>query len=374
MTTRNNRKGMSSLRTRSHPSQEQRKRKRFPFYLALSCLIHASLIMLLAILFARKFVTQNAEKSPPPEVTLEITPLDKKDRPFIEAKEVSAQTPENAPFQSDQNTKAASELPPDGSLALPSQLGVTQAALELRNQKHTPGEKPASQAGTPAQPQKPPPQPPPQPSLPSPAAPDSTPQKPDLTQQTSATPQPTATPRPSATPLSPTPPNNLKLLEVPKTPPPPQPAAPSSPPSPTQPPSPPVTSGTSGTTKGYQPETRQTVIRGSISNRGRSSVAAEATPIGRYKRAVADAIGSRWYYYVGERMGLLSIGTVDLSFKVSPTGKVTGLKVLRSNSNESLTDCSVRSIMDAKLPPIPPDVAATLQNGCLEIDYSFTIY
>ncbi|MEY2906189.1 MAG: hypothetical protein RLZZ408_660, partial [Verrucomicrobiota bacterium] len=159
----------------------------------------------------------------------------------------------------------------------------------------------------------------------------------------------------------------------PKTPPP-HPLAPYSPPSPAQPPSPPVTSGTSGATKGYQPETRQTVIRGNISNRGRSSVAAEATPIGRYKKAVADAIGSRWYYYVGERMGLLSIGTVDLSFKVSPTGKVTGLKVLRSNSNESLTDCSVRSIMDAKLPPIPPDVAATLQNGCLEIDYSFTIY
>ena len=157
-------------------------------------------------------------------------------------------------------------------------------------------------------------------------------------------------------------------------PPPTQPAAPASPASPAQPPSPPVTSGTSGTTKGYQPETRQTVIRGNISNRGRSSVAAEATPIGRYKKAVADAIGSRWYYYVGDRMGLLSIGTVDVSFKVSPTGKVTGLKVLRSNSNESLTDCSVRSIMDAKLPPIPPDVAATLQNGCLEIDYSFTIY
>jgi outer membrane biosynthesis protein TonB len=360
---------MNSLRTKSHPAQQQRKRKRFPFYLALSFLIHASLIILLAILFARKFVAQKSEKIPPPEVTLEITPLEKKDRPFIEATEVSAKAPENAPFQSDQNTKAASELPPDGSLALPSQQGAAQAALELRNQKHTAGEKPASQAGSPAQPQ-----PPSQPSLPSPAAPQTAPQKSAPTPQPSATPQPTATPQPSATPPSPTPPNNLKLLDAPKTPPPPQPTAPSSPPSPSQPPSPPVTSGTSGATKGYQPETRQTVIRGNISNRGRSSVAAEATPIGRYKKAVADAIGSRWYYYVGDRMGLLSIGTVDVSFKVSPTGKVTGLKVLRSNSNESLTDCSVRSIMDAKLPPIPPDVAATLQNGCLEIDYSFTIY
>ena len=139
-------------------------------------------------------------------------------------------------------------------------------------------------------------------------------------------------------------------------------------------PQPPSQQGAQGAKKGYQPETRQTVIRGNISNRGRSSVAAEATPIGRYKKSVADAIGSRWYYYVNERMGLLSIGTVDVSFKVGPSGKVTGLHVVHSNSNESLTDCSLRSIMDAKLPPIPPDVARTLQDGCLEIDYSFTIY
>ena len=116
------------------------------------------------------------------------------------------------------------------------------------------------------------------------------------------------------------------------------------------------------------------MIRGNISNRGRSSVSAEATPIGRYKKAVADAIGSRWYYYVDERMGLLSIGTVSVSFKVTAAGSVTDLKVLTSNGNESLTDCSLRSIMDAKLPPIPPDVVPTIQNGCLEIDYSFTIY
>jgi TonB family protein len=103
-------------------------------------------------------------------------------------------------------------------------------------------------------------------------------------------------------------------------------------------------------------------------------VAAEATPIGRYKKAMADAIGSRWYYYVNERMGLLSIGTVSVSFKVTESGTVKDLRVTSSTSNSSLTDCTLRSIMEAKIPPITPDVAATLQNGCLEIDYSFTIY
>ena len=220
--------------------------------------------------------------------------------------------------------------------------------MEFQNRKHTAGEKPATQAGNPSQSQQ--------------AAPPSpnTPAQPAAQQ---STPSPTPFPSPQTTP---TPQSNLKLLQNPE--PKPRQNTPSlTPPAPSTP-------GNQGSTRGYQPESRQNVIRGSISNRGRSSVAAEATPIGRYKKAVADAIGSRWYYYVDDRMGLLSIGTVDVSFKVTPAGKVSGLHVVRSNGNASLESCSVQSITDAKLPPIPPDIAATLPNGCMEIDYSFTIY
>jgi hypothetical protein len=359
---------MNSLRTITGKQRTgTRRRKRFSFFVFLSFLIHAALILFLAIVFARKLVKNEAPEPPPPELILEITPPEKKDRPFIEAKEVSEKAPENAPFQSDQNTKAASELPPEGSLPLPSQNGVAQTAMELRNQKHTAGEKPAIQAGNPSQPQPP-----------SEAQTKATQAAPEKTAST----PPSATPMPTATPLTPLipntipPPNNVKLFEPPERLPTPKTAMRETPP-PTSPASPQRQAsapGISGAIRGYQPETRQTVIRGNISNQGRSSVAAAATPIGRYRKAVTDAIGSRWYYYVGERMGLLNIGTVDVSFKVSSTGKVSGLKVIRSNSNESLTDCSVRSIMDAKLPPIPPEVAATLQDSCLEIDYSFTIY
>ena len=60
----------------------RRKQKRFPFFLLLSCLIHATLILLIAFLFARHFTQKPAEQEPPPpEVTLEITPPDKKERP-----------------------------------------------------------------------------------------------------------------------------------------------------------------------------------------------------------------------------------------------------------------------------------------------------
>ena len=360
--------------TDQRTSRRSRRKKGFPFFVILSCLIHAALIILLAILFAKNLLKKEIQKSsPPPEVTLEITPPAKTERPFIEAKEVSEKAPENSSFQSDQNSKAASEQIPEGEMPLPSQHGIEQAALELQNQRHTPGEKPASQAGNPL-----PAQPP---------SPPSTPTKQSSAQQksiqspiTTATPNTTPSPTPNSqpTPTSPQPPNNIKLLEPTESP-----AASSKPlaqsaekasPTSTYPPHQTSVPGSQGSTKGYQPETRQTVIHGNISNRGRSSVAAEATPLGRYRKGVSDAIGSRWYYYVDERMGVLSIGTVDVSFKVTVSGKVNGLHVVSSNGNESLTDCSLRSIMDAKLPPIPPDVARTLQNGVLEIDYSFTVY
>jgi outer membrane biosynthesis protein TonB len=345
------------------------RRRRFSFLLLLSCLIHGTLVILLAVIFAKRVREALPEpEPPPPEVTLEIPPPEKNERPMVEAKEITDKKPENAPFESDQHSKAASEQPPDGSLPLPSQKGITQAALELQDQRHTSGEKPASKSGNPA------------PQPPSPATPPETSQQIPPQPSPSTLPQPSSTPSatPKASPTSTPPPNNIKLLEPPDQEPPQDVKKPqlqdtsrSQSPSQNRQASEP---GNKGTTKGYQPETRQTVIRGNISNRGRSSVEAEATPIGRYKKAVADAIGSRWYYLVDERMGLLSIGTVSVSFKVSGNGKVTGLHVVSSNSNESLTDCSLRSIMDAKLPPIPPDVSKTLQDGSLEIDYSFTIY
>jgi len=335
-------------------SRRAERKKGFPFFLILSCLIHATLIILLAVLFARNLLKKESQKKlPPPEITLEITPPSKTERPFIEAKEVSEKAPENSLFQSDQNSKPSSEQPPEGALPLPSQEGIAQHALELQNQKHTQGEKPASQAGNPI-------------SSP-PLAPVS---PPSIQAEQKANHPPTPAQQP--TPTTPPPPNNIKLLVPPESP-----AAPSKQTAQATEKSPPQAATLSPSrqaTKGYQPETRQTVIRGNISNRGRSSVAAEATPLGRYRKGVADAIGSRWYYYVDERMGLLSIGTVDVSFKVSVSGKVSKLHVVSSNGNESLTDCSLRSIMDAKLPPIPPDVARTLQNGVLEIDYSFTVY
>jgi len=238
------------------------------------------------------------------------------------------EAPENAPFESDNNTRAASEAAPSGAQAMPSVDGEKSPALDLENRNYS--------AGMQGQPSPP-------------AA--------EAVQEQPARPAPT--PAEATAPAA-----QLALREVPK----PDAAKPREP----RPevkaaqPKPPAASG-------FQPETRVTRIRGNISNRGRASVDAAATPLGRYKKMVSDAIGSRWYYYVNSQIGLLNIGTVDIRFQVGPEGKVQGVKVISNTSNESFASVSITSVLEAEIPPIPPEVAKLLDNGRLEIDYSFTI-
>ncbi len=236
--------------------------------------------------------------------------------------------PKNAPFESDNNTRAASEAAPSGREAMPSVDGEKSPALELENRNYSGGAQPSPSAASPAA---------------------------EAAREQPA--QPAPTPVEAAAPAA-----QLALREAPK---PDKPREPRPEAKPAQP-KPPAASG-------FQPETRVTRIRGNISNRGRASVDAAATPLGRYKKMVSDAIGSRWYYYVNSQIGLLNIGTVDIRFQVGPEGKVQGVKVISNTSNESFASVSITSVLEAEIPPIPPEVAKLLDNGRLEIDYSFTI-
>jgi len=178
-------------------------------------------------------------------------------------------------------------------------------------------------------------------------------------------------------------PRDIAMLETQPTPPTPpedtqiQPEQQSRPPSPNIPrqADPSVQSPGKQTLPGYQPQTEQTKMVGSISNRGRSSVGALGTPLGRYKKEVDDAIGSRWYFFVNRRGDLISIGNVKISFFITREGRVEGLKVRSASGSDTLTSLSIQAIVEARLPPIPAEVAAVLPGGRLEYpDLEFVIY
>jgi TonB family protein len=121
----------------------------------------------------------------------------------------------------------------------------------------------------------------------------------------------------------------------------------------------------------YRQEQRITRMQGNINNRGRSSIAALGTPQGRFEKAVQDAIGSRWYYYVRERSDLINIGTVQIKFYVRPDGKVEDVKVLRNSSNETLASTSLQSIIEANIPPMPDELSPLLSGDRMEFTMSF---
>jgi TonB family protein len=121
----------------------------------------------------------------------------------------------------------------------------------------------------------------------------------------------------------------------------------------------------------YRQEQRITRMQGNINSRGRSSIAALGTPQGRFEKAVQDAIGSRWYYYVRERSDLINIGTVQIKFYVRSNGKVEDVKVLRNSSNETLASTSLQSIIEANIPPMPDELSPLLSGDRMEFTMSF---
>jgi outer membrane biosynthesis protein TonB len=121
----------------------------------------------------------------------------------------------------------------------------------------------------------------------------------------------------------------------------------------------------------YRPQQIVRQLEGNLSTRGRSAVAALGTPQGRFQKAVEDAVGSRWYYYVQARADLINIGTVRISFSVSPDGRVLHPRVLNNTSNATLANSSLQSIIDARIPPMPPELAPLVPGDGLEFTFSF---
>jgi len=318
-----------------------------------SVALHLALLLLFATVAGSLRKPPVAPLPPPPEpvrVVLRPRPV-----PTPSPERIAATNPADAPeldkepenplIESDRNVAASSRSNPlPGPADLPSQEGRALPAVRFDESRFTP-----DRAGASAQP-------------PAPALPQATPQPPHPTPVPTvppvARPTPTAPPRTDAVAV-------LRPTPRPTPPPTPPPELTRQSPQSQRPPTP---------SSQYRPHSEPTRIVGGISNRGRGAVAAMATPLGRYRKQIEDAIGSRWHHYVQARMDLLSVGTVRLKFRVRPDGRPEAIRVSGNDSNEAFATACVQSVTDAEIPPIPPEVAQTLEDNRLEVEYSFTIY
>ena len=124
----------------------------------------------------------------------------------------------------------------------------------------------------------------------------------------------------------------------------------------------------------YQPEQEKSRVEGMITNRGKNAVSATATPLGKYKSQVYSAIGSRWLYYVKDRMEVLSIGTAKLSFFVTREGRIQGIHVDGNTANASFAEVCERAIREAEISKPPPGSLDQVREGRLEYAITFTLY
>lgn len=344
-----------------------RERREVLFSFLASLLAHLLLLLLALVLLAVGWTTTRPPP-PAPEPTLEVTFLPPPPVPVVEEKpqfidstgaELAETTPEKARFESDRDTRAASAQPAVNNSDLPGQEGREEDYLELVNQNMSLGPStqpaeatPATQAASALPPAtETPPRPVEEAAKPAEAAPEAV--------EESITPLP-----PDAIALQA--PREVRRAE---------PLAPTGVKQETRraEPTRELSREAAARAAGFQPERRTTRIQGGVNNRGRSSVEAAGTPLGRYKKALSDAIGSRWYFYVSDQLALLSVGTLTIRFTVLENGRVTGVQVLGNSSNESFASVSIRSIMEADIPPIPPEVLEFLENQRIEVDYTFSI-
>src|SRR6266436_7646488 len=254
------------------------------------------------------------------------------------------QKPADSMFESDKDTAAASEKPAEGNAPVPTQGGKETPDIGFKDEQYSLAEKGSAFSTDPARQ----------------AVPQQEQLKEEKKEESKPEETPTPTPAPTPTPEVITSDEELAMLR----------------PTPTPRPTPSrqtvrVPQRQSAPPTAYRQEQRVSRMQGNINNRGRSSIAAIGTPKGRFEKAVQDAVGSRWYYYVRERGDLINIGTVEIRFYVRPDGKVEDVKVLRNSSNETLASTSLQSIIEANIPPMPAELAPLLTEDRMEFMMSF---
>lgn len=313
------------------------KRKKITLAVAGSLLLHVLLFLSVVgyyTIFPPPANPKSTDKpADPPELTLLDTPPAQAEQQYVRTDDdqKTDQKQDNAPFQSDKDTAAASEKQGNQQAPLPTQDGKDLESLMFKNndfslamngQDYSRNSANGGENAT---------------STPAPT-PDTTP-----------TPAPTAKDddlamsKPTPTPLPTPSPNPAKNKQN-------QPGAPRT---------------------AYRPQSIISRMQGNVSTRGHSSVSALGTPQGRFEKAVEDAVGSLWYYFVQQRSDLINAGTVRIEFVVSPSGEVLSARVVSNSSNETLATCSLQSVRQAKIPPMPQELIPLVPERGLEFTFSF---
>ncbi|MEQ1853140.1 MAG: TonB family protein, partial [Chthoniobacteraceae bacterium] len=82
-------------------------------------------------------------------------------------------------------------------------------------------------------------------------------------------------------------------------------------------------------------------------------------------------VGSRWNYFIQQRMSLLQTGKVLVSFSIDARGKLRNFHIEENTSNPAHGALVEQCVREAEFDPPPPEA---LRNGLFEYPMSFNLY
>ena len=123
---------------------------------------------------------------------------------------------------------------------------------------------------------------------------------------------------------------------------------------------------------GFRGHQRKTAMRGSISRTGRSSLDVEDSALGRYQAKISRAVELEWQRNCVRHRDFITPGFLTVRFFVEHTGHVRSVQFVgEMETGEVQKGFTLNSIRNATIPAMPPELRRELENEPLELIFNF---
>lgn len=123
---------------------------------------------------------------------------------------------------------------------------------------------------------------------------------------------------------------------------------------------------------GFRGNQTKTKLSGSITRKGRSALNVANTPMGRYHSALSRAVEAEWHKNCTKYRDFITPGILTVRFVIAPDSSVRTISVVEMiDAGEVQKGFTLSAIRQAKIPPIPSDLKAEIDDEPIELIYNF---
>lgn len=123
---------------------------------------------------------------------------------------------------------------------------------------------------------------------------------------------------------------------------------------------------------GFRGNQTKTKLSGSITRKGRSALNVANTPMGRYHSALSRAVEAEWHRNCTKYRDFITPGIITVRFVIAPDSTVRTISVVEMvDAGEVQKGFTLSSIRQAKIPAIPAELKAEIDDEPIELIYNF---